>query len=100
MYKLLRNFGDDVPPPTNGWGKKPEIGQKTIGDDIERIRNYRNLKAHDELPENMDDEDFKMHWEELTQVIYLWVHYDCSKHDRHFSSTYKTFLVIHRSINI
>jgi hypothetical protein len=71
MYKLLRNFTDDVAPPTNGWGKEPKVGQKTTGDDIERIRKFRNLKAHGKLDENIDDEDFKLHWEELTQVISL-----------------------------
>jgi hypothetical protein len=71
MYKLLRNYGDNVPPPTQDWGKEPKVGQKTIGDDIERIRKYRNLKAHDDLPENIDDDDFKFYWEELAQVIIL-----------------------------
>jgi hypothetical protein len=82
MYKLLRNFGDDVAPPTNGWGKEPKVGQKTIGDDIERIRKFRNLRAHGKLDEDMDDEDFKLHWEELTQVIFLWLECIGNNYDR------------------
>jgi hypothetical protein len=82
MYKLLRNFGDDVAPPTNGWGKEPKVGQKTIGDDIERIRKFRNLRAHCKLDENIDDEDFKLYWEELTQVIFLWVECTRNNYDR------------------
>ncbi|XP_056015402.1 uncharacterized protein LOC130053005 [Ostrea edulis] len=70
MYKLLRNFGDNVPPPTRDWGKEPAVGQKTNGDDIERIRKFRNMSAHGKLTENcMDGEDFRLYWEELAQAI-------------------------------
>ncbi|XP_056015401.1 uncharacterized protein LOC125652354 isoform X2 [Ostrea edulis] len=70
MYKLLRNFGDGVSSPTNGWGKEPVVGQKTIGDDIERIRKFRNMIAHGTLTGKcMDGEDFRLYWEELAQAI-------------------------------
>jgi hypothetical protein len=82
MYKLLRNFTDDVVPPTNGWGREPKVGQKTTGDDIERIRMFRNLRAHGKLDENIDDEDFRLYWEELTQVISLWLECICNNYER------------------
>ncbi|XP_062573619.1 uncharacterized protein LOC134235503 [Saccostrea cucullata] len=70
MYKLLRNFGSNVPQPTNGWGKEPIVGQKTQGDDIERIRKYRNQLCHNHFDKhNMDDSDFVFYKEELTQAI-------------------------------
>ncbi|XP_062620306.1 uncharacterized protein LOC134281887 [Saccostrea cucullata] len=70
MYKLLRNFGSNIPPPTNGWGKEPTIGQKTQGDDIERIRKYRNQLCHNLFKtQSMDDEDYTLYSEELTQAI-------------------------------
>ncbi|XP_062576275.1 uncharacterized protein LOC134238178 [Saccostrea cucullata] len=70
MYKLLRNFGNNVPPPTNGWGKEPNVGQKNQGDDIERIRKYRNQLCHNQFnTQNMDDDDFVFYREELTQAI-------------------------------
>ncbi|XP_056015510.1 uncharacterized protein LOC125676832 [Ostrea edulis] len=70
MYKLLRNYGDNVPPPTNGWGCVPVVGQRTAGDDIERIRKFRNMSAHGILPLNgMDEGDFRLYWEDLAQAV-------------------------------
>ncbi|XP_062604141.1 uncharacterized protein LOC134265961 isoform X2 [Saccostrea cucullata] len=70
MYKLLRNFGQNLLPPTNGWGKKPEIGQKLPKDDVERIRIYRNEVEHKTQTTNvMEKDDFDLKWRDLSQTI-------------------------------
>lgn len=47
IYKVLRNL-NIIPKPTKGWGHAtdPESSETTVGDDIERVRRYRNLIAH------------------------------------------------------
>ncbi|XP_062612628.1 uncharacterized protein LOC134274360 isoform X2 [Saccostrea cucullata] len=70
MYKLLRNYGPNLLSPTNGWGKKPEIGQKLITDDVERIRIYRNEVEHKTQTTNvMEKDDFDLKWRDLSQAI-------------------------------
>ncbi|CAC5414561.1 unnamed protein product [Mytilus coruscus] len=44
-YKVLKIL-NTIPPPTNGWGRYPDITETSVGDDIERIRKYRNKFAH------------------------------------------------------
>lgn len=44
-YKVLKIL-NIVPPPTNGWGSIPTTTEASVGDDIERIRKYRNKFAH------------------------------------------------------
>lgn len=45
LYQLLREYSS-TQAPTRGWGKWPVSSELTIGDDIERIRIYRNNFAH------------------------------------------------------
>lgn len=47
MYKIIRNL-KLVPAPTQGWDNlnPPTSTEITIGDDIERIRRYRNYIMH------------------------------------------------------
>lgn len=69
MYRLVRNYGVDIPSPTKGWGKKPDICKKEIGDDLERIRSYRNKVKHaTEETDVMDEDDFDIQWNDLKQV--------------------------------
>lgn len=70
MYRLMRNYGvADIPSPTKGWGKKPDICQKEIGDDLERIRSYRNKVKHvTEETDVMDEDDFDIQWNDLKQA--------------------------------
>lgn len=44
-YKVLKIL-NIVPPPTNGWGSILKTTETSVGDDIERIRKYRNKFAH------------------------------------------------------
>ncbi|XP_061169544.1 uncharacterized protein LOC133178898 [Saccostrea echinata] len=70
MYKLLRNFASDLPSPTKGWGKKPELGNKEKTDDMERVRFYRNKVDHVTKDTNiMDNDDCEMFWKDLSQAI-------------------------------
>ncbi|XP_048766626.2 uncharacterized protein LOC125673832 isoform X2 [Ostrea edulis] len=70
MYRLVRNYGVDIPSPTKGWGKKPDICKKEIGDDLERIRSYRNKVKHaTEETDVMDEDDFDIQWNDLKQAI-------------------------------
>lgn len=45
LYQLLRDYSS-VQAPTSGWGAHPVSSELTIGDDIERIRIFRNKFAH------------------------------------------------------
>lgn len=45
IYRLLRQF-ELIPPPTLGWGNFPDKNHNKLGDDVERIRYYRNQVAH------------------------------------------------------
>ncbi|XP_062621390.1 uncharacterized protein LOC134282979 [Saccostrea cucullata] len=70
MYKLLRNFGPNLPYPTKGWGKTPEPVQKSPTDDVERIRVYRNEVEHKTPATSvMEKEDCRVKWRDLCQAI-------------------------------
>ncbi|XP_061177441.1 uncharacterized protein LOC133186223 [Saccostrea echinata] len=70
MYKLLRNYGPNLPTPTKGWGKQPEPGQKSETDDVERIRVYRNEVEHKTPAISvMEKEDCRVKWRDLCQAL-------------------------------
>ncbi|XP_061195671.1 uncharacterized protein LOC133203890 [Saccostrea echinata] len=70
MYKLLRNYGKDLPEPSQGWGKTPKIGDTKETDDLERIRYYRNKFSH-ATPKTsfMEKDEFQMYWMDLSQAV-------------------------------
>ncbi|CAG2216033.1 unnamed protein product [Mytilus edulis] len=45
IYQLLRQLSL-IPVPTKGWGKLPDKVDINLGDDVERIRCFRNNLAH------------------------------------------------------
>ncbi|CAC5413888.1 unnamed protein product [Mytilus coruscus] len=45
IYRLLRQFSL-IPSPTKGWGRLPDKVDINLGDDVERIRWYRNKLVH------------------------------------------------------
>lgn len=56
LYKLIRNLCPSL-EPTNKWGNKPASNHLKVGDDIERIRDYRNsIVAHSASAEISDVE--------------------------------------------
>lgn len=68
LYTLIRNLCPSL-APTRGWGIEPNVMDTNIGDDIERLRLFRNnLYGHansTEIPEN----EFKKILSNLKSVI-------------------------------
>ncbi|XP_052083052.1 uncharacterized protein LOC127720501 isoform X2 [Mytilus californianus] len=56
VYILLRQFSL-IPSPTKGWGIIPDNADTKLGDDIERIRCYRNQLVH-RRDTNIDKSEF------------------------------------------
>lgn len=67
LYKLIRNLCPTF-KPTQGWGITPKYNDIQIGDDIERIRVFRNEFKH-RNSSAMSDSEFRNLWIELEFVI-------------------------------
>ncbi|XP_062610433.1 uncharacterized protein LOC134272201 [Saccostrea cucullata] len=69
MYSILRNHAINIKPPTNGWGRKPDLGKRPA-DDLERIRFYRNYVLW-EKPNAMLMEKIALdyNWKDLSEAI-------------------------------
>lgn len=67
LYKLIRNLCPLL-APTKGWGKDPADTDMQIGDDIERLRVFRNNNIH-EVSSKISDNDFEIIWKKLKFVI-------------------------------
>lgn len=69
LYTLIRNLCPSL-KPTGKWGVEPAASHTQLGDDIERLRLFRNRKfAHAKSAETPDNE-FQNHWTYLQTVIY------------------------------
>ena len=66
LYDIFRNIMKG-PVPKKGWGKRPCITDINTGDDIERIRTFRNTICHSYTPK-MTTEDFNNAALELIEV--------------------------------
>lgn len=67
LYKLIRNLCPSL-EPTNGWGKDPVDADIQIGDDIERLRLFRNNNVHNDSSE-ITDIDFEIILKKLKSVF-------------------------------
>lgn len=67
LYKLIRNLCPTL-APTKGWGKDPADSDTQIGDDIERLRVFRNNNIH-EVSSKISDNDFEIIWKKLKFVL-------------------------------
>lgn len=68
LYKLIRNLCPSL-KPTKGWGRKPNAVDTKPGDDIERVRLFRNEAfAHADTAE-LDDEEFDEIWGDIKIVL-------------------------------
>lgn len=68
LYTLIRNLCPSL-KPTQGWGSAPNNTDKKIGDDIERLRLFRNnFYAHADSTEILDS-DFNNLWKNLQSVV-------------------------------
>ena len=70
LYSLIRNLAlPSVPSPSNGWGKVPSLpSQLTIGDDIERIRDFRNSVYGHASSTAIPDHVYKGYWNSFKDV--------------------------------
>uniref|UniRef100_K1QMU3 Uncharacterized protein n=1 Tax=Magallana gigas TaxID=29159 RepID=K1QMU3_MAGGI len=67
LYKLIRNLCPSL-EPTQGWGKDPADTDIQIGDDIERLRIFRNNIVRHSSSE-ISDSDFEICLKELRSVL-------------------------------
>lgn len=78
LYKLIRYFCPSL-EPNNKWGTKPTVNDVSIGDDIERIRVFRNERfAHPEFGKISDD-DYMELLSEAKRIIQRCQHFTTSK---------------------
>eukprot|EP00105_Crassostrea_gigas_P046671 XP_019930819.1 PREDICTED: leucine-rich repeats and immunoglobulin-like domains protein 1 [Crassostrea gigas] len=68
LYTLIRNLCPSL-TPTRGWGHKLNPMDTNIGDDIERLRLYRNYFYAHSLSPVIPDNDFGEYWSDLKSVI-------------------------------
>lgn len=68
LYTLIRNLCPSL-KPTKGWGTQPDDTDIKTGDDIERLRLFRNnYYAHADSAA-ISDTDFKDIWKKLKSII-------------------------------
>lgn len=67
LYTLIRNLCPSL-EPTQGWGKDPADTDIQIGDDIERLRIFRNNIVRHSSSE-ISDSDFEIFLKELRSVL-------------------------------
>lgn len=68
LYTLIRNLCPSL-KPTRGWGTQPDNADIQIGDDIERLRLFRNnYYAHAESAA-ISDTEFQDVWSQLKSII-------------------------------
>jgi hypothetical protein len=75
LYRLIRNLLATIPhlaipAPRYGWGEQPSTYHLNEADNIEKIRHLRNIVACSSNLE-IDEEDFSIHWNDLSQVKYF-----------------------------
>lgn len=68
IYYLLKRF-ELIPPPQKGWGRRPDKVDIQLGDDVERIRYYRNELAH-RCDSNVDEKKFNEYFDEFRDIGY------------------------------
>lgn len=68
LYTLIRNLCP-VFKPTKKWGKPPSNSQFRIGDDIERLRVFRNEVYGHCKSSSVSDTDFKSLWTEVENIL-------------------------------
>lgn len=69
LYTLIRNLCPRALTPTNGWGKEPQVTDTQLGDDIERIRQFRNKNVAHVNSGELDDMEFEGIWSDLEDVV-------------------------------
>lgn len=68
LYTLIRNLCPSL-KPTQGWGTKPKITDTQVGDDIERLRLFRNNYYGHADSTKLLDGTFEDLWKRIKSVI-------------------------------
>lgn len=68
LYKLIRNLCPSL-RPTQGWGNEPQPTNTQLGDDIERLRLFRNNYYAHAVSNTIPDTEFETLWKNLKSVI-------------------------------
>lgn len=68
LYKLIRNLCPLL-RPTQGWGNTPQTTDTKLGDDIERLRLFRNNYYAHAVSKTIPDTEFETLWKDLKSVI-------------------------------
>lgn len=68
LYTLIRNLCHSL-RPTQGWGNEPKTTDIQVGDDIERLRLFRNNYYAHAVSEAIPDTEFEILWRNLKSVI-------------------------------
>lgn len=68
LYTLIRNLCPSL-KPTQGWGKEPKNTDTQLGDDIERLRLFRNNWCAHVVSKGISNAEFKILWKNLKSVI-------------------------------
>lgn len=68
LYTLIRNLCPSL-RPTQGWGIGPQTTDTKLGDDIERLRLFRNNSYAHAFSEAIPDTKFENDWRDLKSVI-------------------------------
>lgn len=68
LYTLIRNLCPSV-KPRKGWGTQPDDADIQTGDDIERLRLFRNNYYGHASSATISDVDFTKLWKDLKSVI-------------------------------
>lgn len=68
LYKLIRNLYPSL-TPTKGWGNEPQPTDTQLGDDIERLRLFRNNYYAHAVSKTIPDTEYETLWKDLKSVI-------------------------------
>lgn len=68
LYTLIRNLCPGL-QPTGGWANEPSPSDTTIGDDIERLRLFRNRSFAHRSSTSISDDTFEDLWKTLKSVF-------------------------------
>lgn len=68
LYTLIRNLCPSL-KPTQGWGTEPKNADTQVGDDIERLRLFRNNYYGHAESTKLPDGEFEDLWKKLKSVI-------------------------------
>ncbi|XP_033724722.1 uncharacterized protein LOC117314740 [Pecten maximus] len=68
IYILLRNLGN-IPPHKNGWGRVPDVADRSLSANIDRLRVQRNEAYAHANTASISDGDFKIRWADIRKSV-------------------------------